>query len=239
MGKPAHIEETVPVTPGGYGVKNGGDLEGSRRKYVHKSDRSVDCDGNPVGDGYVYPNGTLQIDHSEKQQAYVEWKYDQLRCVVGKPPRIVDRIHPATGRRSTSVRFYTRALFTLERQAFYSIGGKRVPLDVERWMDPLALAVWYMDDGGRGGRTPLGMVWNVAPYQPRDRELLRSALFSRYGIETTLQNAGRGVHLYVRARSAQRFVDVVGNHIIESMRYKLPLDPVTTEALSRGGVFKQ
>ena len=192
--------------------------------------------GTLLGDGYVYPNGTLQVDHSVKQQAYVEWKYEQLRSVVGRPPRIVHRTHPVSGRRTTSVRFYTRAIFRSERQAFYSQGAKRVPVDVESWLDPLALSVWYMDDGGRGGRTPLGMVWNVAPYLPVDRELLRSALSKRYGIETTLQSAGRGVHLYVRARSAQRFVDVVESHIIESMRYKLPLDPVTTEALCRGGV---
>ena len=191
--------------------------------------------GTLLGDGYVYPNGTLQIDHSVKQRMYVEWKYEQLREVAGRPPRIVHRLRPASGRRTTSVRFYTRAIFVTERQTFYQSGEKRVPIDVESWLDPLALAVWYMDDGGRGGRTPLGMVWNVAPYLPGDRALLRSALSNRYGIETTLQNAGRGVHLYVRARSAQRFVDVVGNHIIGSMKYKLPLDPVTTEALRRGG----
>ena len=61
--------------------------------------------GTLLGDGYVYPNGTLQIDHAVRQQAYVEWKYAHLQSVVGKPPRIVERIHPSSGRRSTSVRF--------------------------------------------------------------------------------------------------------------------------------------
>jgi hypothetical protein len=191
--------------------------------------------GTLLGDGYVYPNGTLQIDHAVKQQAYVDWKYERLKAVVGKPPCSIVRIHPVSGRRTQSVRFYTRAVFRIEREAFYSEGVKRVPIDIGRWLDPLALAVWYMDDGGRGGRTPLGMVWNIAPYLPADRELLQAALFERYGIQTTIQSAGSGTHLYIRARSAERFIDVVGDHIIPSMRYKLPLDPVTTEALRRGG----
>ena len=198
-------------------------------KSVDRTVRSIVM-GTLLGDGYVYPNGTLQIDHSVKQHAYVEWKFERLQAVVGRPPSLVTRTHPKSGKRSESVRFYTRAIFRNERQAFYSRGVKCVPIDIGNWLDPLALAVWYMDDGGRGGRSPLGMVWNIAPYHPGDRELLQGVLIDLYGIETTIQSAGRGTHLYIRARSAQRFVDVVGDHIIPSMRYKLPLDPVTTEA---------
>lgn len=197
--------------------------------------RSI-VNGTLLGDGYVYPNGTLQIDHSVKQTAYVEWKFEQLQAVVGKPPRRVERTDKRTGKRSDSLRFYTRSVFREERLLFHPHGAKGVPVNVVELLDPLALAVWYMDDGGRGGRTPLGMVWNVAPFQVVDRKRLQRALDERYGIQTTLQKAGQGTHLYIRAQSAERFVAVVSPHIIPTMRYKLPLDPVTTEALCRGGV---
>ena len=37
-----------------------------------------------LGDGYVYPNGTLQIDHSWSQRAYVEWTEVQPIITSGR-----------------------------------------------------------------------------------------------------------------------------------------------------------
>lgn len=182
-----------------------------------------------LGDGYVYPNGTLQIDHSWSQRAYVEWKYSRLSQVAGKPPRRVERTDRRNAKTYASLRFYTRAVFVEERTLFYFEGDKRVPSDIEDRLDPLALAVWYMDDGGRGGHTKLGMVWNVSSFPTQDREALQGGLLDRYGIKTTVQRAGTGVHLYIRAASAARFIEIVRPHVIPSMLYKLPLDPVTTE----------
>lgn len=154
--------------------------------------------------------------------------------VAGKPPRRVERIDRRNGSRYASIRFYTRAVFRSERSEFYVDGRKQVPAAISDCLDPLALAVWYMDDGGRGGRTPLGMVWNVTSFSPNEWERLRNALKSRYEIETTIQRAGKGVHLYIRSASAARFVEVVRPFVIPSMSYKLPLDPVTTSTLCRG-----
>lgn len=112
--------------------------------------------------------------------------------MAGKPPRRVERLDRRNNKTYFSMRFYTRAVFRLERTLFYIEGTKRVPADIVELLDPLALSVWYMDDGGRGGRTPLGMVWNVSSYQAEDRELLRQVLLDRYGIVTTLQRAGTG-----------------------------------------------
>jgi hypothetical protein len=185
--------------------------------------------GSLLGDAYVYPNGTMQIDHSWTQRDYVEWKYSSLSEVAGKPPRRVERVDRRNNKTYFSMRFYTRAVFGLERALVYPEGSKRVPAGIVELLDPLALSVWYMDDGGRGGRTPLGMVWNVSSYRAQDRELLREALLDRYGVATTLQRAGTGTHLYIRAQSAAVFVEIVRPFLIPSMLYKLPLDPVTTE----------
>ena len=184
--------------------------------------------GSLLGDGYVYPNGTLQIDHAWKQREYVEWKYQQLVGIAGKSPRRVERWDKRTERSYVSLRFYTKAIFKQERMAFYADGVKGIPSDIDKWLDPLTVAVWFMDDGGRGGNTRHGMVFNVATFSSKDQELLQGTLKDRYGLETTLQHAGRGTHLYVRAASAVRFVEIVGPHIIPSMLYKLPFDPVTT-----------
>lgn len=164
--------------------------------------------------------GDSEITFGGNTSSYLRWQE--------KPPRRVARLDKRNGQQTFSLRFYTRAVFRIERELFYAESGKHVPATIEELLDPTALAVWFMDDGGRGGRTPRGMVWNVTSFKSNDRELLRLALANRYGIETTLQNAGNGIHLYVRSRSAPTLIDLIREEIISSMMYKLPLDPVTT-----------
>ena len=45
--------------------------------------------GSLLGDGYLTPNGSLQIEHSLDQASYVAWKYEMLSSVAGKPPVLI------------------------------------------------------------------------------------------------------------------------------------------------------
>ena len=50
--------------------------------------------GSLLGDAYLYPNGTLQIEHSLGQESYVRWKYEKLVGIAGKGPVTVQRYDP-------------------------------------------------------------------------------------------------------------------------------------------------
>ena len=50
--------------------------------------------GSLLGDAYLYPNGTLQIEHSFAQASYVAWKYEKLLGITGKSPVAVTRHDP-------------------------------------------------------------------------------------------------------------------------------------------------
>ena len=201
---------------------------GGRLSFVNDPVSSIVV-GSLLGDAYVYRNGTLQIEHALSQRAYVEWKYRQLASAAGKPPKEVERVDRRNGKHYWSLRFYTRALFREQQKDFYVEGIKRVPPQIADWLDPLALAVWFMDDGGRSGQKRQSMIWNVASFNSEDHDRLQKALLNLYGLETTIQRAGKGIHLYVRSVSARRFMEIIHPYIIPSMLYKLPLDPVTTE----------
>ena len=120
--------------------------------------------GSLLGDGYLYSNGTLQIEHSFGQASYVRWKYEKLVDIVGKTPVTVERHDRRTGRVYRSVRFYTKAVLRQFRDAFYRDRRKIIPAEVGELLDPMALSVWFMDDGGRGARTPKGLVFNTSCY---------------------------------------------------------------------------
>ena len=147
--------------------------------------------GSLLGDAYLYPNGTLQIEHGIDQAAYVHWKYGVLKALVGKEPKGVRCADGRTGKVYCSVRFYTRAVLKEFRSLFYAEGRKVVPEEIAEMLDPLALAVWFMDDGGRGAHTPKGLVINTSCFSVEEQSILQEALAKRFGIETSVHKVGK------------------------------------------------
>ena len=189
--------------------------------------------GSLLGDAHLTRNGSLQIEHGIAQAGYVSWKYEMLRVVAGKPPRIVERYDNRTAKTYRSVRFYSRTVLRSFRDVFYRDRRKIVPDGIGTLLDPLAVAVWFMDDGGRGGNTPRGLVFNTSGFSADEQIVLRSALKQRFGIEANIHLVGSGFQLYVTARSYSQFYELVSPHLVAQMRYKLPVDPVTTSPLRR------
>src|SRR5260221_11850553 len=105
--------------------------------------------GTLRGDGAMRckANALLEVNHSWHQQTYVEWKYRQLAELVSTPPKL---------RRSngggTACRFVTRSLpaLTPYYRLFYASGKKLAP---EEQLSPLALALWFLDDGCKSRRS--------------------------------------------------------------------------------------
>jgi len=181
-----------------------------------------------LGDGYLTLNGSLQVEQCLEQKEYVTWKYEMLLDIAGKRPKMVERFDRRTLKTYRSVRFYTRAVLKDFRSVFYQDRKKIVPSLLGNILDPLAVAVWFMDDGGRGARTPRGLVFNTSCYSAHEQVLLREILYDSFGLVTSIHQHGKGYQLYIRAESFSLFSELVSPYLIASMRYKLPVDPVTT-----------
>jgi sRNA-binding regulator protein Hfq len=184
--------------------------------------------GSLLGDAHLTRNGSLQIEHCLAHADYVFWKYEMLKILAGKPPVVVERYDSRTAKTYRSTRFYSRSVLKNFRDDFYRGRTKIVPDNIGRLLDPLAVAVWFMDDGGRGGHTPRGLVFNTSGFSSQEQILLQSVLREKFGIEASIHLVGSGFQLYVRARSFSRFCELVSPHLVTLMRYKLPVDPVTT-----------
>lgn len=214
--------------------------------------------GTVLGDGNINKNGTITIDHSEVQRSYVEWKHEGFRDlgVLASTSKIsqVVRTDKRTGTKTYSCRFFTKAVYKEERQLFYPEGKKRVPPELGEMLDPLGLAVWFMDDGGRGGNTEFGLVIDVSSFTEEDQSILQDVLLTNFHLQTSLQNFGRSRtgtqarKLYVKKESGFDFYAIVDPYVIPSMRWKLDaydqnkgfvntgsgaasIDPVTTEEM--------
>jgi recombination protein RecA len=128
--------------------------------------------GSLLGDGAMRckANALLEINHCFGQRAYVDWKYGHLIDLVRTGPKA----RAGNGSR-IAYRFTTMSLTELTpyHAAFYRGGKKAIPA-LE--LTPLALAVWFMDDGSKSYRT---VYLNTQQFDVPSQERLRAQLLSQ------------------------------------------------------------
>lgn len=172
-------------------------------------------EGTLLGDGAMRckANALLEINHSMKQRVYVDWKYQLLSALVSTPPS------PRNGNGGrVAYRFTTRSLpeLTPIYRAFYRDGRKVVPA---LQLTPLAMAVWFMDDGCKSYRA---LYLNTQQFGLDDQMRLIAMLEQQWRIRSTL-NRDKSYHrIRIAVESVARFQSIVQAHVLAEMRYKFP-----------------
>ena len=181
--------------------------------------------GTILGDGYlrIVPgrrNAFLEINHTFHQRDYVDWKFKMLESLCRSGP-VVRR---GNGNR-IAYRFTTRQSGEISEiyKRFYQGRKKVIPDDL--YLDPLMLAVWYMDDGSKCREGDVYL--NTQQFDLIDQEKCR-ALLQQLEIETTLNKDKTYWRIRIRKSSIVRFFSIISSYIIPSMKYKLSYSPVET-----------
>jgi hypothetical protein len=152
--------------------------------------------GTILGDSYVRKGGgSVQVEQKEKE--YVQWLFHHLRpfCTDSGVKR-TSRLHRQTGVKSFAYRFYTRSHFRSLRTIFYDDGvtppRKRIPQDIEPYLDEIALAVFIMDDGYKASQTDRALALTLDGYDLQyEGPLLQAMLWNRFQLEPTVHMNGR------------------------------------------------
>lgn len=173
--------------------------------------------GSMLGDGRLFWTGSSTAAyseyHSEKQKPYFDWKV----CEWGE---FVTRYEKT---RDDGYKGWTMTLHGCKSlrpfwEMFYPEGSGNktfVNLPLE-WVDDLALAVWFMDDGSKSGEF---FRFSVSP--DRKDQQIQIQVLRRLGVRGRLYNeGGDAIHIQDRANK-ERFLDLVRPHIHPSMAYKL------------------
>jgi recombination protein RecA len=171
--------------------------------------------GSLLGDGSMRckTNALLEINHCWEQRDYVDWKYRHLAELVRTPPKM----RRGNGTR-LAYRFVTLSVPVLTPlfRLFYHGRRKRVP---ELELPPLALAVWFMDDGCRSRRA---VYLNTQQFDVPDQRRLLRLLGEQWGIEGAL-NRDKAYHrLRLSVRGSARLVEVIERYVLPQFTYKLP-----------------
>ena len=200
-----------------------------------------------LGDGCLKPKTHICKDgsksviyeyvvcHSTKQQAYVEHKKDIFHSIVGgKIPNLsYGTIHLKNNPKEYySVRFSrTHKDFRLLHRKLYCNNNKKFfTREVLDYLNPQALALWYMDDGTLSlAKKPDG---RISSYQ-----MIICTFFSEQEADTVIKYFDEVWHIGIRKRldkktqkyfmafstkEAVKFELLIHKYIIPSMMYKMP-----------------
>lgn len=181
--------------------------------------------GTILGDGYlrIVPgrkDAFLEVNHSFRAKEYVDWKFQALKSICRSAPKM----RRGNGNR-VAYRFYTRQhpdLSELHRM-FYLGKEKIIPEGLQ--ITSLILSVWFMDDGGRSGKSNLYL--NTQRFSVEDQKRLIEKL-ETLGLQARLNKDKQYYRIRFLSRSIPRLKELIRDRVIPSMQYKLGYNPVET-----------
>lgn len=119
---------------------------------------------------------------------------------------------------------YTFSNFNWIHEMFYKLIDNKyikiVPLNIGEYLTPLALAIWFMDDGsslGRGARIAINC------FTLEEVNFLCNVLKFKYNIIATPNKCGKnkGHIIYIHVNSMKLFMKIVKPYLLPSLYYKL------------------
>ena len=163
----------------------------------------------------------MEVNHAWQARDYVDWKYAIFQSYVLSAPKC----RQGNGSR-VAYRFTTQSLpvFTEYYNWFYKNRKKFVPQDLI--LDPLMLAVWFMDDGSKSRSA---CYLNTQQFSLTDQKLLQHILMRDFGIESTLNRDKQYLRLRITTKATVRLTKIISPYVLPYFRYKLSNDPVTTD----------
>jgi recombination protein RecA len=231
----AATENHLIRTPGGW--RDAGELIAGDRVMASETHRLSEQQwqvvlGSLLGDGSLSPNRhdrngvRFRLGHGAKQADYLDWKVSLLGNI--------DCTRRTDNRGAVFADFTPLPeLGELQRTVYMGDGKRTITWDYLKALTPLALAIWYMDDGsltirskGLQQRTEGGtgrVEFCVEALSAGSRKRLVDYLHDTHGFDVSLRESGarKMAVLTFTSASSVRFLDMVAPYVHPSMDYKL------------------
>ena len=102
-----------------------------------------------IGDGTISSNYVFKLSHSEQQKEYLEWKINLLNNYNIKNNGLKEYTSTCGYNKGKKVLYSQLSIIpTIKalRRSIY-IPKKTITRRLLNWLNPLGIAIWYMDDG--------------------------------------------------------------------------------------------
>lgn len=159
-------------------------------------------------------NSCFSFGHSMKQEPYLDYKIKLIKeegIKVNKyQNKTIKNRYTKGFCEKVEAKVEKNPIYNSIRDKWYIKGIKQIPKDIT--LSPLALAIWFMDDGCITG------VISTNAFTREDCNFLRMLLLKQFNINTTLHSNNV---IYIRRNSIKLFNSIIYPHITESMLYKI------------------
>jgi len=180
--------------------------------------------GTVLGDTHLskkYPNGNVSgsCNHCLKQEEFIFVKYNYLKN-ISQIPYLVNKYDDRLKNPNYQQWYwYINANPALNDiyDKFYNNKIKFINKELFEQIEPLGLAIWYMDDGSKY-QDYGGYVLCTHNFSKKDLDIIQETLLFKFNINTSI-NSENG--LYILSDSKNAFKKLIEPYIVDSMKYKL------------------
>ena len=182
--------------------------------------------GKLLGDGHLETSNNgktyrLKIEHSFKQKDYVDWCYKEFKDWVLTKPQIKKQTFNGKAYEKYWFDTLSHGSFRFYAHQFYSQGKKVIPKLIHRWLTPLSLAIWFMDNGSIKSKNHRARILNTQCFTVKEIRRLIQILQTKFDLNCKLRKQKEGYQIMILAESANKFFSLIKEFIIPSMDYKL------------------
>lgn len=203
--------------------------------------------GSLLGDGCICKTGDFREKHSLAQEQYLKWKAEKLGHIIADVSRY-DALDKRNGEISSGylLRTITHTYLLDMEKKFYIRNDlndrvKIIPEDIANYLNPLVLAIWFMDDGYtdwgyRNGTKPHK---NSLPscflctdcFQPEEIFNLIIAIKKIFNINAQIymhtKSSNRSpskIRIKFNTIESQKFIKIISEHMQKELLYKINED---------------
>lgn len=191
-----------------------------------------------LGDGTISNNYVFKLAHCEAQKDYLEWKIEQLNKHGIKTNGLKSYIKTKGFATNVPV-FYTQLNIILFvkvlRRVFYKqkkvIGNRKL---LNR-LNPMGIAIWYMDDGHINirkdkNKRPMGFYIKISLCEPKEEvQIVIDYFKEKWGINFYMFHEGRKENSFsicCGTKEGLKFISLVRPYVeqVPSMLHKIQYD---------------
>lgn len=182
--------------------------------------------GTILGDGHLETQNhgktyRLKTEHIFWQKDYTDWLYQIFKEWVLTPPQEKIQVIANLPRKKYWFSTISHGAFRFYAQQFYQEKRKILPKLMSKWLTPLAMAVWFMDDGSIKSSRHRALILNTQCFTKAENLKLIKIINEKFGIEMSLRPQRDLYQLYIGSNSVEKFVKLINPYVVPSMRYKL------------------
>lgn len=183
--------------------------------------------GTILGDAYLQKTGKknarIRLEHGKAQKDFLFWKVEMLSPLFQGKPKYLERIHPITKKKYCYWRHQSQTIpyFGKLREIFYPNGKKQIPKDLDKYITPTALAVWYMDNGYYYGRDKCSYLY-LGNVSLKEAETAFHLLKGKFDILTIVKKKKKGYALYFPPNQTRKLKKLIKRYTIPLFDYKFP-----------------